>query len=184
MFLREIKVTSLYVDADKVNYIDLSPKQLVSVSAALIPFLEHDDASRALMGANMQRQAVPLINPQNTLVGTGMEQEIVKASGGVITAKRTGIVEYVSSEKIIIRADESEFRNIDEWISQAIDTYHLRKFQRSSHSTWIHHTPIVKRGDRVNAGDIFTNGSSIKDGELALGSNLTGCIHAMAWLQL
>ena len=162
----------LYVDADKVNYIDLSPKQLVSVSAALIPFLEHDDASRALMGANMQRQAVPLINPQNTLVGTGMEREIVKASGGVLIAKRAGIVEYVSSEKIIIRADESEFKNVDDWISQAIDTYHLRKFQRSSHSTWIHHTPIVKRGERVEVGDILTNGPSIKDGELALGSNL------------
>ena len=169
----------LYVDADKVNYIDLSPKQLVSVSAALIPFLEHDDASRALMGANMQRQAVPLICPQNTLVGTGMEKEIVKASGGVITAKRSGVIEYVSSEKILIRADESEFKNIDEWISQAIDTYHLRKFQRSSHSTWVHHTPIVKRGDRVKAGDILTNGSAIKDGELALGSNLV--VAFMPW---
>ena len=161
-----------YVDADRINYIDLSPKQLVSVSSALIPFLEHDDASRALMGANMQRQAVPLINPQNTLVGTGMESEIVKASGGVITATRSGIVEYVSSEKIIIRADESEFKNMDEWMSQAIDTYHLRKFQRSSHSTWVHHTPIVKQGERVAASDILTNGPSIKDGELALGSNL------------
>ena len=79
-----------------------------------------------------------------------MEREIVKASGGVITAKRAGVVEYVSSEKIMIRADESEFKNIDDWISQAIDTYHLRKFQRSSHSTWIHHTPIVKRGDRLS----------------------------------
>lgn len=169
----------MYVDSDKVNYIDLSPKQLVSVSAALIPFLEHDDASRALMGANMQRQAVPLINPQNTLVGTGMEQEIVKASGGVITAKRAGIVEYVSSEKIMIRASEEEFKNTDEWISQAIDTYHLRKFQRSSHSTWIHHTPLVKAGDKVNAGDILTNGSSIKNGELALGSNLV--VAFMPW---
>jgi DNA-directed RNA polymerase subunit beta len=169
----------LFVDADKVNYIDLSPKQLVSVSAALIPFLEHDDASRALMGANMQRQAVPLINPQNTLVGTGMEKEIVKASGGVIIAKRAGTVEYVSSEKIMIRAEESQFKNVDEWLSQAIDTYHLRKFQRSSHSTWIQHTPIVKRGDYVNAGDILTNGSSIKDGELALGTNLT--VAFMPW---
>ena len=169
----------LYVDSEKVNYIDLSPTQLVSVSAALIPFLEHDDASRALMGANMQRQAVPLINPQNTLVGTGMEKEIVKASGGVIYAKRSGIVEYVSSEKIIVRSEESEFKNIDDWISQAIDTYELRKFQRSSHSTWIHHTPIVKRGDRVNAGDILTNGSSVKDGELALGTNLV--VAFMPW---
>ena len=84
-----------------------------------------------------------------------MEQEIVKASGAVITAKRAGIVEYVSSEKIIIRADEDEFKNIEDWISQGIDTYYLRKFQRSSYSTWIHHTPIVKRGDRVKAGDIL-----------------------------
>lgn len=161
-----------YVDSDKINYIDLSPKQLVSVSSALIPFLEHDDASRALMGANMQRQAVPLIRPQNTLVGTDMEQEIIKASGSVITAKRGGIVEYVSSEKIIVRADEQQFKNVDDWLSQAIDTYHLRKFQRSSHSTWIHHTPVVKCGDHVLAGSILTNGPAVKDGELALGTNL------------
>ena len=124
------------------------------------------------MGANMQRQAVPLIQCKAPLVGTGMEREIVKASGAVITSKTCGVVEYVSSEKIIVRADEDEFKNIDDWISQGIDTYHLRKFQRSSHSTWIHHTPIVKRGERVEAGDILTNGSSIKNGELALGSNL------------
>ena len=91
----------LYVDTDKINYIDLSPKQLVSVSSALIPFLEHDDASRALMGANMQRQAVPLIESQTPIVGTGMEREIAQASGAVIIAKRSGVVEYVSSEKII-----------------------------------------------------------------------------------
>jgi DNA-directed RNA polymerase subunit beta len=161
-----------YVDAEKINYIDLSAKQLVSVSSALIPFLEHDDASRALMGANMQRQAVPLIRPENTLVGTDMEHEIIKASGSVITAKRAGVVEYVSSEKIIIRADETEFKNVDDWLSQAIDTYHLRKFQRSSHSTWVHHTPVVKRGDRVEAAGILTNGPAVKDGELALGANL------------
>lgn len=169
----------MYIDADKVNYIDLSPKQLVSVSSALIPFLEHDDASRALMGANMQRQAVPLIRAQTPMVGTGMEQEIVKASGGVITAKRGGIVEYVSSEKIIVRADEDEFKNVDDWISQAIDAYHLRKFQRSSANTWIHHTPLVKQGDRVKAGDILTNGPAIANGELALGSNLL--IAFMPW---
>ena len=168
-----------FVDSERINYIDLSPKQLVSVSSALIPFLEHDDATRALMGANMQRQAVPLIKPQNTLVGTGMEQSIVRASGGVITAKRAGVVEYVSSEKIIIRADENQFRTTDDWISQAIDTYHLRKFERSSFSTWIHHTPLVQTGDRVNAGDILTNGPAIKDAELALGSNLL--IAFMPW---
>ena len=162
----------MYVDGDKINYIDLSPKQLVSVSSALIPFLEHDDASRALMGANMQRQAVPLIKNAAPLVGTGMEKEIVKASGAVIMAKRGGVVTYVSSEKIIIQANEDEFINTEDWISRAIDTYYLRKFERSSYRTWIHHTPIVRRGDKVNAGDIITNGQAIDTGELALGSNL------------
>ena len=139
----------MYVDADKINYIDLSPKQLVSVSTALIPFLEHDDASRALMGANMQRQAVPLIRCQVAYCWNWYgSKKLLNASGAVIIAKRAGVVEYVSSEKIIIRADESEFKNIEDWISQGIDTYYLRKFQRSSYSTWIHHTPIVKRGDR------------------------------------
>lgn len=163
----------LYVKPEKVSYVDLSSKQLVSVSSALIPFLEHDDASRALMGANMQRQAVPLIKTQAPLVGTGMEREIVAAAAGVvITAKRSGIVEYVSSEKIIICCDEGEFKTVDDWITNGIDTYYLRKFQRSSYATWIHHTPIVNRGDRVEAGDILTNGSAIDKGELALGANL------------
>lgn len=162
----------LYADAADVDYIDLSPRQLVSVSAALIPFLEHDDASRALMGANMQRQAVPLIKTEAPLVGTGMEREIVKASGSVITARRPGTVVYVSSEKILVRCDEDAFKNMDDWIAQGIDTYYLKKFERSSHSTWIHHTPIVKPGEIVTVGDILTNGSSIEQGELALGSNL------------
>lgn len=162
----------LYAESSDVDYIDLSPRQLVSVSAALIPFLEHDDASRALMGANMQRQAVPLIRTEAPLVGTGMEREIVKASGSVITARRPGVVVYASSEKILVRADEDAFKNMDDWIAQGIDTYYLRKFERSSHSTWIHHTPIVKPGDRVDASDILSNGSSIEHGELALGANL------------
>lgn len=162
----------MYVDASKIDYIDLSPKQLVSVATALIPFLEHDDASRALMGSNMQRQAVPLMRAQPALVGTGMENEISKASGAVIVAKRSGVIEYVSSEKIIIRVDASYFENIDDWIAQGIDTYHLRKFERSSYDTLIHQTPIVKPGDRVNKGDVLTNGPAIVDGELALGANL------------
>lgn len=162
----------MYVDAQRVNYADLSPKQLVSVTTALIPFLEHDDASRALMGANMQRQAVPLIRMQPPLVGTGMEKDIAYASGACLTAKRAGIVEYVSSEKIVIRADESSFMNLDDWVSQGVDTYYLRKFQLSSYSTWIHQTPIVKRGERVNIGDLLTNASSIENGELALGTNV------------
>jgi DNA-directed RNA polymerase subunit beta len=162
----------LYAEADKVDYVDLSPKQLVSVSTALIPFLEHDDATRALMGSNMQRQAVPLIKCRAPLVATGMEEEICKSSGAVLMAKRPGVVEFVSSEKIIIRVDESEFNNSEEWISQAADVYTLRKYHLSSHSTWIHHTPIINRGDRVQKGDILTNAQAVDSGELALGTNL------------
>ncbi len=168
-----------YTDTNKVNYIDLSSKQLVSVSAALIPFLEHDDASRALMGSNMQRQAVPLIKTCAPIVGTGMEKEIIRGSGAIILAKRTGVIEYVSSEKIVIRADEEEFNTTEDWVAQAIDTYYLKKFNRSSYSTWIHHTPIVYPGDRVKAGDVLTNGPSINNGELALGTNLT--VAFMPW---
>jgi DNA-directed RNA polymerase subunit beta len=169
----------MHADVDRIDYIDLSPKQLVSVSSALIPFLEHDDATRALMGANMQRQAVPLIRPYAPIVGTGMEREIAKASGGAIIAKRAGTVEYVSSEKIIVRADESAFSSVDDWVHQGIDTYTLQKFKRSSYSTWIHQRPVVHRGDRVEAGDLLTDGSSIEHGELALGSNLT--VAFMPW---
>jgi DNA-directed RNA polymerase subunit beta len=162
----------MYADAQKINYVDLSPKQLVSVATALIPFLEHDDASRALMGANMQRQAVPLIRMEPPLIGTGMEQEIARASGAMIVAKHPGVVEYVSSEKIVVRVDEQAFRNVDDWVSQGVNTYYLRKFQRSSYSTWIHQSPRVKPGDIVKTGDILSNGTSVYDGELALGSNL------------
>ncbi len=168
-----------FANPDEVNYIDLSPKQLVSVATALIPFLEHDDASRALMGSNMQRQAVPLINCKPPLVGTGMEPEIVKATGAIITAKRSGMVEYVSAEKIIVRAKAEDFATIDDWIAQGIDTYYLRKFERSSYSTWIHQAPIVKPGDIVQAGDVLTNGPAIIDGELALGFNLN--VAFMPW---
>ncbi len=160
------------VPVQKVDYIDLSPKQLVSVSAALIPFLDHDDAVRALMGANMQRQAVPLINAKAPLVGTGMERDIIKESGAVITAKRSGVVEYVSSEKIVIKANESEFNTLEEWVSSGIDTYYLPKFMRSSYSTWIHHAPVVSVGDEIKRGDILSNGQSVQNNELALGNNV------------
>lgn len=162
----------MYVDSKRINYIDLSPKQLVSVATALIPFLEHDDASRALMGANMQRQAVPLIRMQPPIVGTGMEAEIAQASGACVTAKRAGIVEYVSAEKIIVRAHEHEFKHTEDWISQGVDIYYLRKFQRSSFSTWVHQTPLVIVGQEVKKGEMLSNSSSIYHGELALGSNL------------
>ncbi|MGB8468276.1 MAG: DNA-directed RNA polymerase subunit beta [Candidatus Babeliales bacterium] len=160
------------VPTDTINYVDLSPKQLVSVSTALIPFLEHDDATRALMGSNMQRQAVPLIRCQPPIVGTGMEREICRSSGAVMVAKRPGRVEYVSSEKVIIRINEDQFVNAEDWIAHGVDIYHLRKFQRSSYSTLIHQMPIVKVGDIVQVGDVLTNGSAINSGELSLGSNL------------
>jgi len=160
------------VDAKKVDYVDLSPKQLVSVSTALIPFLEHDDAVRALMGANMQRQAVPLIRTDTPIVATGMEAEIARASGAIIVARRAGTVEYVSADKIIIRVPEASTVGGEDWFAHGIDTYYLRKFQRSSYSTWIHQQPIVQHGAFVQEGDILTSAQSIKDGELALGANL------------
>ena len=162
----------LYVDNDRVDYIDSSPKQLVSVAASLIPFLEHDDATRALMGANMQRQAVPLIQCEAPLIGTGMEKEICKASGAVVIARRPGVVEHVESDKVIIRVDEDQFNDIEHWMSGGVDTYKLKKFRRSSYSTWIHQRPIVKVGQRVNVGDILTDGSAVESGELSLGANI------------
>lgn len=160
------------VDASQVDFVDLSPKQLVSVSAALIPFLEHDDAVRALMGANMQRQAVPLIKTHTPLVATGMEREIVKSSGSVLVAQRPGTVIYVSAEKIVVQVDESVLNTSTDVVAQGIDEYYLKHFQRSSYSTWIHHIPAVRVGDVVQAGNILTDGPAIKDGELALGANL------------
>lgn len=160
------------VNVDLLNYIDLSPKQLVSVSTALIPFLEHDDASRALMGANMQRQAVPLIKTEAPLVGTGMEKEVGKSSNSALVVSRSGIVEYVSGDKIIIRIDRDQFDSVEDWIARGVEIYNLKKFQKSSMSTWVHHVPIVQAGQRVKAGDVLTNGSSMDNGELALGANL------------
>lgn len=162
----------LYAPSEKINYVDLSPKQLVSVATALIPFLEHDDASRALMGANMQRQAVPLVRSQVAVVGTGMEEEIARASGACVMARRPGVVEFVSAQKIMVRTDESAFGNVDDWLARGIDTYYLRNFELSSHNTCIHQTPQVRVGDVVKAGDLLSDSSAIKQGELALGSNL------------
>ncbi|MBU1007533.1 DNA-directed RNA polymerase subunit beta [Candidatus Dependentiae bacterium] len=163
------------VDAKDVTYVDASPRQLVSVATSLIPFLEHDDANRALMGSNMQRQAVPLIKCRPPLVGTGMEAELGAAEGAVLVARSGGIVEYVSSEKIVVRivdggGDDSKISK--EWLSRPVDIYELKKFARSSHNTWIHHVPVVKIGDCVERGDVLTNGAATNRGELALGSNV------------
>ena len=169
----------LQVEASSIDFVDLSPQQLVSVAASLIPFLEHDDASRALMGANMQRQAVPLIKCQVPLVGTGMEAEVIKASGAVIVSPYDGVVQYVSADRIVVLADQECFATAEDWINSGVQTYELKKFNRSSYSTWIHQRPVVKSGDRVAKGDILSDGAAIDDSELALGTNLV--VAFMPW---
>jgi DNA-directed RNA polymerase subunit beta len=151
---------------DQVNFIDVSPKQLVSVAAALVPFLENDDANRALMGSNMQRQAVPLLRPEAPLVGTGMEEVVARDSGSAITARRAGIVDQVDATRIVIRATEEP-----DPTKPGIDIYRLRKFQRSNASTCITQKPLVKVGDVLAKGDIICDGPSTQLGELALGKN-------------
>ncbi|GMU92476.1 MAG: DNA-directed RNA polymerase subunit beta [Candidatus Hydrogenedentota bacterium] len=159
-------------DPAHVDYMDVSPKQLVSVAAALIPFLEHDDANRALMGSNMQRQAVPLLKTESPVVGTGLEHVTAKNAGTVVKAERDGVVEYVDSEVIRIRhtkkgkeSDENPFRAEE-------DVYPLKKFVRSNQNTCINQKPIVEKGDRVRAGDIIADGPATDRGELALGRNV------------
>ena len=151
---------------DQVQFIDVSPKQLVSVAAALVPFLENDDANRALMGSNMQRQAVPLLRPEAPLVGTGMEEVVARDSGAAITARRSGVVDQVDATRIVVRATEET-----DPTKPGIDIYRLRKFQRSNASTCINQRPLVKVGDVVKKGDEIGDGPSTQLGELALGKN-------------
>jgi DNA-directed RNA polymerase subunit beta len=165
----------LLVTADKVDYIDVSPKQLVSVAAALIPFLENDDANRALMGSNMQRQAVPLIKAEAPLVGTGMEARVARDSGAAIGARRTGIVDQVDATRIVIRATEETDPS-----KPGVDIYRLRKFQRSNQNTCINQRPLVNVGDSVHAGEIIADGPSTELGELALGKNVL--VAFMPWM--
>jgi DNA-directed RNA polymerase subunit beta len=155
------------ISPDKVDYMDVSPKQLVSVAAALIPFLENDDANRALMGSNMQRQAVPLVRAEAPFVGTGMEGVVARDSGASIGARRTGIVDQVDSTRIVVRAtaDTDPSRS-------GVDIYRLQKFQRSNQNTCINQRPLVKVGDNVTKGDIIADGPSTDLGELALGRNV------------
>jgi DNA-directed RNA polymerase subunit beta len=150
-----------------IDMIDVSPKQLVSVAAALIPFLENDDANRALMGSNMQRQAVPLIRAEAPLVGTGMEETVARDSGVTVIARRSGIVDQVDATRIVIRATEETSTT-----ASGVDIYNLLKFQRSNQNTCITQQPLVKVGDQVMAGDIIADGPSTRMGELALGRNV------------
>ncbi|WP_160121180.1 DNA-directed RNA polymerase subunit beta [Rhodovarius lipocyclicus] len=154
------------VPPEQVTAIDVSPKQLVSVAAALIPFLENDDANRALMGSNMQRQAVPLVKSDAPLVGTGMEAAVAQDSGAAISAKREGVVDQIDGARIVVRATGNDGQTI------GVDIYRLRKFQRSNQSTCINQRPLVKVGDRVSPGDIIADGPSTELGELALGRNV------------
>src|SRR5258707_1601640 len=155
------------VPADKVDFMDVSPKQLVSVAAALIPFLENDDANRALMGSNMQRQAVPLVRPEAPFVGTGMEGVVARDSGASIAARRTGIVDQVDATRIVIRATE----DLDPTKS-GVDIYRLMKYQRSNQSTCINQRPLAKVGDQVTKGDIIADGPPTALGQPALGRNV------------
>jgi DNA-directed RNA polymerase subunit beta len=155
------------VPANKVDFMDVSPKQLVSVAAALIPFLENDDANRALMGSNMQRQAVPLVRSEAPFVGTGMEGVVARDSGASIGARRTGIVDQVDATRIVVRATEEA-----DPAKPGVDIYRLMKFQRSNQNTCINQRPLVKMGDLVTKGDIIADGPSTELGELALGRNV------------
>ncbi|HEY6546040.1 MAG TPA: DNA-directed RNA polymerase subunit beta, partial [Dokdonella sp.] len=165
----------LLVPREKVDYIDVSPKQLVSVAAALIPFLENDDANRALMGSNMQRQAVPLIRAEAPFVGTGMEEVVARDSGAAIAARRSGVVDQVDATRIVIRATEETDAS-----KPGVDIYRLRKFQRSNQNTCINQRPLVNVGDRVDAGEILADGPSTDLGDLALGKNVL--VAFMPWM--
>tara|TARA_B100001109_G_scaffold168950_1_gene137860 strand:- start:235 stop:4062 length:3828 start_codon:yes stop_codon:yes gene_type:complete len=161
---------------DKVELMDVSPRQVVSVAAALIPFLEHDDANRALMGSNMQRQAVPLLKPDKPLVGTGMEKTVAVDSGASVKVKRDGVVDYVDASRIIVNVDE---KYVDKENDTGVDIYPLTKYTRTNQNTCINQRPLVKPGDRVVTGDAIADGPSTDLGELALGQNLL--IAFMPW---
>ncbi len=159
---------------ETVEYVDVSPKQLVSVAASLIPFLENDDANRALMGSNMMRQAVPLIKPESPLVGTGIERDVAIDSGVTIVAKRDGVVDKIDGKRIVVKASEKDLSK------SGVDIYNLFKFQKSNQNTTINQKPLVKVGDLIKKGDIIADGPSTKLGELALGKNVT--VAFMPWL--
>ncbi len=164
----------LLAKPETIDYIDVSPKQLVSVAASLIPFLENDDANRALMGSNMMRQAVPLLKPEAPLVGTGIESDVALDSGVTIVAKRDGIVDKIDGKRIVIKVTEE----ID-YTKSGVDIYNLQKFKRSNQNTCINQRPLVTVGDKVKTGDIIADGPSTKIGELALGKNVT--VAFMPW---
>ena len=161
--------------AENVNFMDVSSKQVVSVAAALIPFLEHDDANRALMGSNMQKQAVPTVVSEKPLVGTGLERSVARDSGVCVIAKRGGVVDRVDAGRVVIRVEEREIEDEE----AGVDIYNLTKFTKSNQNTCINQKPLVKAGDKVSKGDVLADGSSVDMGELALGQNMR--IAFMPW---
>ena len=164
-----------YMSSDAIDYMDISPQQVVSVAAALIPFLEHDDANRALMGSNMQRQAVPTLRSEKPLVGTGMERAVAVDSGVTIVAKRSGVVDFVDASRIVVKVNEDELVSGE----AGIDIYNLTKYKRSNQNTCINQVPCVDVNEKVKAGDVLADGPSTDLGELALGQNLR--IAFMPW---
>ncbi|MEW6695431.1 MAG: DNA-directed RNA polymerase subunit beta [Pseudomonadota bacterium] len=169
------KGESILTTPDRVQYMDVSPAQIVSVAASLVPFLEHDDANRALMGANMSRQAVPVLRPEKPLVGTGIERVAAIDSGTVVVAKRGGVVDYVDANRIVIRVND------DEAVAGevGVDIYNLIKYQRSNQNTNIHQRPIVKKGERIHKGAVIADGASTDLGEISIGQNML--IAFMPW---
>jgi DNA-directed RNA polymerase subunit beta len=166
---------TMMVSPERINFIDVAPSQIVSAAASLVPFLEHDDANRALMGANMQRQAVPCLRPDKPLVGTGLERIVAVDSGTVVLANRGGNVDYVDANRVVIRVNDDETAAGE----VGVDIYNLIKYTRSNQNTNINQRPIVKVGDRVARGDVVADGASTDLGELALGQNMT--VAFMPW---
>ena len=166
---------TMMVSPERIDFIDVAPSQIVSAAASLVPFLEHDDANRALMGANMQRQAVPCLRPDKPLVGTGLERIVAVDSGTVVLAARGGIVDYVDANRVVIRVNDDETAAGE----VGVDIYNLIKYTRSNQNTNINQRPIVKVGDRVARGDVVADGASTDLGELALGQNMT--VAFMPW---
>lgn len=157
----------LYIRPQEVEWMDVSTYQMVSVAASMIPFLQNDDANRALMGSNMQRQAVPLVNTEAPLIGTGMEERVGKDSGAVVIARRDGVVEFVDAARIVVRADET----VDVEETEA-DIYNISKYRRSNQNTCVNQIPVVRKGERVKTGDVLADGPSTDMGEIALGRNI------------
>ena len=159
------------IDPTNVDYTDVAPNQIASISASLIPFLEHDDANRALMGSNMMRQAVPLLRPESPIVGTGLERQVASDSRVLMNAEGNGVVEYVDADKITIKYDLTEEEQLVRFESDT-KSYNLIKFRKTNQGTCINLKPIVKKGDQVKLGQVLSQGYATQDGELALGRNM------------